>query len=87
MVGECIVAAFLRCEAYLSPKPNWRLYAQFLEALLGLARLVSPSLVRRIIVPRLLGRLTTTVSRGLFVYSAGISIECSNCRCFSLLFL
>ncbi|KAJ6225694.1 hypothetical protein RDWZM_004239 [Blomia tropicalis] len=62
MAIESIVNAFLRSETFLSTKPNWRLYIEFLEVLLDISRLVSNrnQLIKRLIMPRLLLRFANT---------------------------
>ena len=51
----------MRSETYLSTKPKWRLHIQYFDVMFRLSRIIPVDIVKRLIIPRLLLRFSTTV--------------------------
>lgn len=58
---ETIIKAFVQCESFLSSKPKWRLYIQYLDVLAHITRLIPSNLIKKYIVPSLMNRFFTIV--------------------------
>ncbi|KAH9412832.1 hypothetical protein DERP_009814 [Dermatophagoides pteronyssinus] len=57
---EYVVDTFMRSETYLSTKPKWRLHIQYFDVMFRLSRIIPVDIVKRLIIPRLLLRFSTT---------------------------
>lgn len=57
---------YLRSENFLSTKSKWRLHIQYFDVMFRLSQTIPVDIVKRLFIPRLLLRFSTTVNNLFF---------------------